>query len=262
MMSLDHLLEESKDLGLPLNKKRAIVREYVQNILLSSVYRNRIGRKMYFMGGTALRFCYRLPRFSEDLDYNAKDLSYESFKKVASIALEGARLEGFTLQDTYERRGSLYAARLEFPEIMQQYGIIDQRGVGLAVKLEVNSPGWPLKTRPMVLSYYGMNYTAIVMEPSSLITEKLLALLSRSRGRDVYDLLFMLKKQFPFDPEILRKNGYSEQPKDLIMRHLDSLGSAELRRLGKQVQPFLFKEEEAEMIEKAPEYAEKFLESY
>jgi predicted nucleotidyltransferase component of viral defense system len=259
---MEYLLEEAKDLGLPLGKKRAVVREYVQNILLSSIYRAREGRGLYFMGGTALRFCYRLPRFSEDLDFNAHGLSYEGFQNIASDATTGARLVGLHANTTYERRDTLFTARVVFPSIMRQYGVTDQRGIDLVVKLEVNQPDWQLNTQAMVLSYYGMNYTATVMAQSSLITEKLLALLSRSRGRDVYDLLFMLKKRFPFDREILKKNGFEETPEELIMRHLERLEPKELQRLSKQVQPFLFKEEEIEMIEKSPEYAKKFLESY
>ncbi|MEW6556695.1 MAG: hypothetical protein AB1349_04995 [Elusimicrobiota bacterium] len=36
----------------------------------------------------------------------------------------------------------------------------------------------------------------------------------------------------------------------------------ELKFLANQVRPFLFKEEEAELVLKAPLFAEKFLESY
>ncbi len=262
MMSMEYLLEEAKDLGLPVNKKRAIVREYVQSIFLAAIYRSREGRKLYFMGGTALRFCYRLPRFSEDLDFNSRDLSYEEFQRIAEDAAKQAGLEGFKTETRYWQRDNLYTACINFPQAMKEYGITDQRGIGLMVKLEVNQPTWHLKTKAHVLSYYGLNYTATVMAESSLITEKLLALLNRNRGRDIYDLLFMLRKKFTFDPETLKENGYRQKPEKLILEHLDKLGPKELHRLAKQVQPFLFKEDDTILVEKAPEYARKFLENY
>jgi len=261
-MSMEYLLEEAEDLGLPKNKKKAIIREYLQNILLSAVYRKREGHKLYFMGGTALRYCYRLPRFSEDLDYNTEYLSYEEFREIGQDAAKQAQLEGFRTQTKYERRGSLFTASIDFPEAMKDYGVTDQRGIGLMIKLEVNRPDWPQKTHAQVLSYYGLNYTATVMSEQNLITEKLLALLNRDRGRDIYDLLFMLRKKFPFDPKILKAEGYVDPPEKLITEHLKKKGSGELRRLAKQVQPFLFKEEDIVLVEKAPEYAQKFLERY
>ena len=100
------------------------------------------------------------------------------------------------------------------------------------------------------------------MAESSLITEKLCAMLNRNRVRDIYDLMFMLKKKFPFDNRILKANNISEKPKELIIKHLEKLGNKELKRLALQVKPFLFKEDDIELVLKAPDYAKKFLMEY
>lgn len=262
MLSLEYLLEEAKELGLPTTKRRAVIREYLQNIILDGVYKNRAGRGLYFMGGTALRFCYRLPRFSEDLDFNARSLSFKEFQAISENALKNLNLEGFKAGVKYAEREKLITAYINFPDVMQQYNVTDARGVDLMVKLEVNQPNWPLKTQTQVLSFYGFNYTAVVMAESSLLTEKLCAMLNRNRGRDIYDLLFMLKKKFPFDNKILKTNGFNEKPEKLVMQHLENLGEKELRRLALQVKPFLFKEDDIELVLKAPEYAKKFLGNY
>jgi len=68
MLNLAYLMEEAKELGLPQPKKRAILREYLQTIILNSIYKSNFAKSMFFVGGTALRFFYTLPRFSEDLD--------------------------------------------------------------------------------------------------------------------------------------------------------------------------------------------------
>ncbi len=262
MLSMEYLLEEAEELGLPASKKRAILREYLQNILLNSIYKSNPGRRLYFMGGTALRFCYRLPRFSEDLDFNAMGLLFNDFQDISDNAVKSLTLDGFIAEVEYNKRGCLYTAYINLPDVMQQYNITDARGIDLMIKLEVNQPQWPLETKPHVLSFYGLNYTAKVMENSSLITEKLCALLARNRGRDIYDLLFMLKKRFPFDERILEANGFAEKPEELIPRHLEGLGEKELQRLAKQVRPFLFREDDIELVLKAPEFARKFLDAY
>jgi hypothetical protein len=257
MLSLEYLIEEAGRRGLPQGKRRAIVREYIQTIILASIYRSKWGSRLYFMGGTCLRFCHRLRRFSEDLDFNAKRLSTRDFHGLTEKAVKDLGLEG--LEAEYGEGGGLTTAYLNFPEAMRAYGITDGRGFDLMVKLEVNQPRWRLQTRPHVVSQYGYNYTLTAMAESSLITEKLAAMLDRSRGRDIYDLVYMLGRRFPFDRGVLRACGFMGEPGELVTAHLRGLGDKEVRRLANQVKPFLFREEDVELVLNAPEYAEKHL---
>ena len=47
-----------------------VVREYAQHLFLAWFYQQRGAHKVMFKGGTALRFVYHSPRFSEDLDFS------------------------------------------------------------------------------------------------------------------------------------------------------------------------------------------------
>ena len=47
-----------------------LLREYLQHKILNIVYNSESGRKMVFMGGTALRLTLNNQRFSEDLDFD------------------------------------------------------------------------------------------------------------------------------------------------------------------------------------------------
>jgi hypothetical protein len=46
-------------------------------------------------------------------------------------------------------------------------------------------------------------------------------------------------------------------PKELILEYLTNLSEKELKSLANQVKPFLFKEEDIELVLKAPFYAER-----
>jgi predicted nucleotidyltransferase component of viral defense system len=48
---------------------RNLAREYLQALILQSLQRAGAMTALAFHGGTALRFLYTLPRFSEDLDF-------------------------------------------------------------------------------------------------------------------------------------------------------------------------------------------------
>jgi len=262
MLRMEYLLEEAKELGLPLTKKRAILREYLQTIILNSIYKSNFAKSMFFVGGTALRFFYNLPRFSEDLDFNTSSLENNSFKKILERVEMNLSLEGFSPGISYKKRATLFIAALNFPGVMREYGIINRRGGDIMIKIEVNSPEWPLSTESHVLSRYGYNFSAILMSKGALLSEKLSALLSRRRGRYIYDVLFMLRKKFPFDREVLYANNIREEPKEMILNYLSELSEKELKRLAEQVKPFLFQEDDIELVLKAPQYGKKFLSEY
>lgn len=262
MLNLEYLLEEAKDNGLPILKRRAILREYLQVIILNSIYKYNLGRQMFFTGGTALRFFYNLPRFSEDLDFDTPSLNFEEFKAILEAVEKGLRKEGFSFKQTSERRKNLFVAELNFIDLMRLYDIADTRGLDLMIKIEVYRPAWGLQSESNVLSLYGYNFSSLLLAKANMLSEKLLALLNRKRGRDIYDTLFMLKKRFPFNKGVLLANKIEGLPKELILEHLKKLAEKELKALANQVKPFLFKEDDIELVIKAPLYAEKFLSEY
>jgi len=262
MLSLEYLLEEAKNNGLPILKRRAILREYLQVIILNSIYKHNLGKLMFFMGGTALRFFYNLPRFSEDLDFDTPGLKFEEFKDILGAVEKGLRKEAFSIEVSSERRNALFVAELYFEDLMKLYQITDKRGLDLMIKIEVYRPRWRLESESDVLSLYGYNLSCLLLGKENMLSEKACALFNRKRGRDIYDTLFMLKMRFPFNRDVLIANKIEGLPKELILEYLKKLPEKELKSLANQVRPFLFKEEDIELVLKAPLYAERFLREY
>lgn len=262
MLNLEYLLEEAKSNGLPVLKKRGILREYLQVITLNSIYKHDLGKSMFFTGGTALRFFYNMPRFSEDLDFDTHDMDFEEFREILEYVKKGLAKEGFSVNTYSEKRNRLYTGELYFKDLMKSYKITDQRGLDLMIKVEVYKPQWELRHESGVLSLYGYNFSSVLLDKGHLFSEKLCALFNRGRGRDVYDTLFMLKKRFPFCEDVLFANKIKGSPGELILKHLEGLSEKELKFLADQVKPFLFKEDDVELVLNAPLYAEKFLREY
>ncbi len=65
MEHLKSILEQVQD----VHRKGNVAREYLQAVILSLLQREGAMIPLAFHGGTALRFLYQLPRFSEDLDF-------------------------------------------------------------------------------------------------------------------------------------------------------------------------------------------------
>ena len=60
---------------------RNLLKEQLQNYILNYIYNSQYGEKFIFKGGTCLRFCFELPRLSEDLDFDVEDFSRFDFNK-------------------------------------------------------------------------------------------------------------------------------------------------------------------------------------
>lgn len=244
MLTFEGLMEQAKLLGLPLDKQRAIIREYAQTIILRAIYRSDMGLKMFFMGGTALRFAYGLKRFSEDLDFNAEDLPFADFKEVLQLCGKSLKKEGFECEVSQKERGTLLLGRLKLTDILQNYKITRHKDEKLMIKVEINRPVWQMKTESKVLDRFGYLFSILLMDRGMLFVGKISALINRKRGRDIYDAIFMLQKKFPVD----------EKSKQAICEHIESIAPEELVRLSKQVEPFLLDEEEKNFIVNARTY--------
>ena len=64
------------------NAKLNAMREYLQAYILRIMHDEGLFRAAAFLGGTALRFLYNIPRFSEDLDFSALDKREIDFLKL------------------------------------------------------------------------------------------------------------------------------------------------------------------------------------
>src|SRR3989338_3283285 len=73
----EELLNKVKPIQNPVMRLN-LMREYLQAMILRSLHEAEAFQCLAFVGGTALRFLYNLPRFSEDIDF-----SLESKKNYA-----------------------------------------------------------------------------------------------------------------------------------------------------------------------------------
>ena len=259
MLTLEGLREQAKLLGLPLNKERAIVREYAQTIVLRAIYQTNYGQKIFFMGGTALRFAYGLKRFSEDLDFNAEKLSLSDFKRIITVSKKTLEKEGFACEVSAKERNSLLVGKLKLTNILQNYKITNQKAEKLMIKVEVNRPTWAMETESAVVDRYGYLFSILLMNKGALFAEKADALINRCRGRDIYDAVFMLQRKFPIDESVLKAKGWGKNPRQIILEHIENIKPQELIRLSKQVEPFLLNEEEKDFIVNAKTYIRALL---
>lgn len=181
-----------------LTNQTTILREYVQLSFLSTLYGLEGSQNVFFKGGTALRLVFGAKRFSEDLDFNVemKEKEFEGLLKLTFKDFEKKEPVEFKQRKTVA--GKKYLMTLN-PKIVSYklFISLDFSFREKAIKSERSS----LATEyPVVFSSYVYH-----LSKEEILAEKVRAIMSRSAGRDIYDLWFLLSGGAKIDEALVKK---------------------------------------------------------
>ena len=240
------------------SKKLNLLREYLQAVILRSLHESEAFTNLCFVGGTALRFAFNLPRFSEDIDFSLLNAPGYSPEKWMDKLRRDLDLGGFDVAVSWNDRTVVHKAWIKTANLLKEAGLAAMPQQKLSIKLEIDtnppSGGTCVRsviTRHMViaLQYYSMN---------SLMAGKVHALLTRGygKGRDWYDLLWYRGARPPQEPDLdLLQNALDRsqgagavraaQWKEIVIALADKLDCA---KLANDVRPFLERPQDADLI--------------
>jgi len=208
----DYLLELAlKQEGF--NAKLNCLREYLQAYVLRFIYEEGAFRTTAFLGGTALRFLYNLPRFSEDLDFSSARGKGFPFVHMLKKVKDELNLAGYKVSVSYNDKKVVQYAFLKFEELMHEAGLSAVKGQKFSIKIELDTKppkGAVLETQ-IVNKYFPISFLSY--DISSLFAGKLHALFNRkyTKGRDFFDLGWYFSKWKNLSPNfILLKNALTQ----------------------------------------------------
>jgi len=196
MIEKKELLEIAKLKGLkPWQQEK----HYIQAVMLEILAEQPLVLK----GGTYLWFFHSLPRFSEDLDFTAKEKFLKNLPENVSKSLElfGIHNKSKTITDNattlsfrVSAQGPLNTAEIDecrvYVEISKREEIAKKP---LAIKLDF--PEYRLPTK-----------TVSGMDLEEVGAEKCRAIMTRENARDLYDLYYLIeKKKIPFNHQLVQK---------------------------------------------------------
>jgi len=197
----------------PEPQKANLLWEYLQAHILYSLQGKRAFEQLAFVDGTALRFIYGIPRFSEDLDFSLERKTGYSFDTLLQAAERDLTKAGFEVT-VYPRTGkTVHSAFFRFPGLLYEAGLSPHRAQKLSIKVEIDTNPPPgAKTEQTVINRHfllGLWHHDL----PSLMAGKIHALLMRSytKGRDLYDLLWYLTRSEPVVPNIVLLNNALQQ---------------------------------------------------
>ena len=170
--------------------KQDFFNQYRENTIIEVVQalaKSMAGSQIAFKGGTALKLFYDLPRYSEDIGYDSLQ-GVSPQKLIYTIKSICTKKKWEITDDAVKFYTVLLELRFRGPDR------------NFHIKIEISTREKELKTA--IQSLRGV--PVVTLEPSFLMTEKLLTFLDRQAGRDIFDAWFILKSAYPLDEAMIK----------------------------------------------------------
>lgn len=200
MISREELNRIAHQTGLPLYQQE---KDYFLKLFLHFYYHHF--QEAVFKGGTCLKYLLGLERFSEDLDFNIKNPTQfkrevqKIFQDFQKIGINCFFLKDEIFPDSYTCEigveGPLFQGTAQ---TRNKFTIDAGYRVGTAKK-----PQWKL-----IKSEYpetGENFLVLAMDFQEIMVEKITCVFQRNKGRDLYDLWFLIQAGVELNRVLLNK---------------------------------------------------------
>jgi len=226
-----------------------ILKEYLQLMILDYLSSTPYIRKMTFIGGTNLRLVKGIDRFSEDLDFDCKDLSKEEFLEMTNGVIQFLERSGLRVEARDKDNPKLMAFRrnIHFPELLFDLGLSGHKEERFLIKIE--SQDQRVIYEPVITNIKGCGFFFPFPVPSDgvLCSMKIAAMLARSKGRDFYDLMFLLAQASP-DYGFLSKRCGVNNLQEFKEVTYELIKTVDLKKKQKDFEHLLFNKVNSEKI--------------
>lgn len=233
MISKEQLNEITAKTGLALYQQE---KDYLLKLFLYYYYKHN--NHAVFKGGTCLKYLFGLNRFSEDLDFNIKNAKkfQEEVKRVLKdlelLGIQNYFIKEELFQDAYACeigfQGPLYKGT---NQTRNKFRIDAGYRTGTLKK-----PEWKIIKNEYPDTEENMLVLCMALE--EIFAEKILALQERDKGRDMYDLWFLINAGVSIDRQLLHEKARKQQVK-IKMRFPDKQAyERDLSRLTTRMIPY------------------------
>ena len=232
-----------------------MLKEYLQLMILDYLSSTPNIQKLSFIGGTCLRLVKGIDRFSEDLDFDCKDLSKEEFMEMTDGIVRFLERSGLRVETRDKDNPKLTAFRrnIHFPELLFDSGISGHKEERFLIKIECQDQGIIYKPELSNIKGCGFFFPFPLPSDSVLRSMKIAAMLARAKGRDFYDLMFLLPQSNP-DYDFLQKRCGISNLQELKNATNNLLETVDLSKKQKDFEHLLFNKDKSKMMRRFADF--------
>lgn len=243
MMSSSQL----KDLAKKLNAPDSIVfREYIQLIFLENLYAVTGSEKIIFKGGTAVHLKYQATRFSEDLDFTVLHKLVE-FEEIISKVFRNISQ---SYEISFKERKTITGKRY----LLTANPVVIKNPTFINLDFSFRENVTIIEKSPLVTIYpHTVSSPVYYMGKNEIVAEKIRAILTRHKGRDIYDLSFLLQNQGIINENILKSKFAYYSDKDLKLSNLKGrISDFPVKDFVEDLRPFVSLAERDQLADRYP----------
>ncbi|MFA6334395.1 MAG: nucleotidyl transferase AbiEii/AbiGii toxin family protein [Bacteroidales bacterium] len=227
-----------------------ILKEYLQLMIMDYLSSTPYIQKITFIGGINLRLLKGIDRFSEDLDFDCKELSKEEFIEMTNGIIQFLGRSGLRVETRDKDNPKLTAFRcnIHFPELLFDLELSTHKEERFLIKIE-SQDHQGIKYEPVIadIKECGFFFPFPVPSDGVLCSMKIAAMLARAKGRDFYDLMFLLSQTKP-DYDFLSKRCGIDNLQEFIEATNKLLETVDLNKKQKDFEHLLFNKANSEKI--------------
>ena len=234
--------------------ERGLLREYLQFLILEIIFSSNISNKLSFLGGTCLRIVHGIKRFSEDLDFDNKELTSQEFISLAkTIAVELGR-QGFDVETSVSERKAIHC-HVRFSNILFENELSNIKSEKIDIQIDTFDQGYVYESELYLLNKFNVFKQIRVTPKEIILSQKLWTITQRNRakGRDFYDIIYLLQNTKPdigFLTLKFRVSNWDEAREKI----LEGIEGIDLDSMVKDVLPFLTNNKEGDKIKLFRDY--------
>ncbi|MBI9038757.1 MAG: nucleotidyl transferase AbiEii/AbiGii toxin family protein [Bacteroidales bacterium] len=255
MINIEQILSYYPE-QLQKTKKIHLIREYLQFMMLNHLSNSKFAKYLCFIGGTNLRLIHGIDRFSEDLDFDNKNMNKVKFINMTDSLLRHLQNNGLkVIADDKLKDDQLmsYRRNLVFPQFLYNIGLSPFRDAKFLIKIESQNQGVEYKPENILMNGCGYVFNFPVPSNDVLCSMKISALLSRKKGRDFYDVMFLLSKTQPNYDFLKVRTGIST-PNKLKEILIQTTKSTDLKHKSKDFEHLIIDKNNAKQILLFPDF--------
>ena len=245
-----------------------MIKEYLQCKILEFVYRGPFKDRLVFIGGTKLRLLNNFRRFSDDLDFDLSGV-YDSNDHLALCEylvkeFHNQNINAEIDQDKKIREFDVQTRYINFPTILELARLKDFPGRKFFIKIDAQKHdfgSYAYEVETPLINRFDV-FTPVNCAPDSMIlATKLCSILERSKGRDFYDIVELVKTTKPDIDYISNRLKFGSIKKEyagpksyleLVRPVLETVDWIDKTR---EIEKFLFNPDEAKKVQMFPSYA-------
>jgi len=241
--NFNQIVEFASSYGLPANKKRAIIREYLQIKILDLIYKEKLALNFIFIGGTSLRLTRELDRFSEDLDFDLENVKPESLDKLMRKIFKELKSENIDLDFYSNKTQKKTYYEFRFTGLFSSLGMGTDSEEKLTIKFDFENFWHSHKKEVVLLNRYGYLINVITIPLGEHLIQKMAAYTRRAQtqARDIYDIVWLISQGIKPDWAFANGNHIDRSIVDQAINKF-TMEFTKLKGLKKRLSPFLFDE--------------------